>query len=537
MRLRLTIILALIFLTLASVSFAEDDGKRIRVGLEYGNITSSHTNLASDTGFEVRSQVGDTSVAILDLAAYKTLKVAPDGWFVLSGDQASLTSTPATSAALAPHHVQVGATLGSPEAMKAELDRLKAIDPEVYPVYENGWRIYYGAYASTGDMNNAVASVALKFGTAAYPVAPNPKRVQVIAEGKLVFLYDSQTEFFLEPKMKDTTDGIMTLNGRTYRGGAGFKRYPDSDLTVINFIPLESYLYGVLPKEMSGSWPLEALKAQAVAARTYTFVKMGKHDNYGFDLCDTTHCQVYGGRGVESPRTNQAVDETAGLLLKYNNALVQAYYHSNSGGHTENIENIWNNPLPYIVGVKDPYSVGSPNTDWSVSYSYGEIESILRSGGHDVGRLQDVRIDKKSQFDRVLELTFVGSSKSVTLIKEETRKLFGYTKIKSMWFDIGDQAMAMAVNDKGYFSLNAGKSYVLGANGQAVLLNQSSVVVSAGSETNTLGSKQTPNQVTFTGHGYGHGLGMSQWGAKKMAEQGFSFEQILTHYYTGTHIE
>ncbi len=94
--------------------------------------------------------------------------------------------------------------------------------------------------------------------------------------------------FFLRPK---NSGGVVRYSGKGYRGGIGFKRYPDSVLTVINYITMDNYLYGVLPKEMSGDWPLEALKAQAVAARNYAMVNFGKHSNHGFDICNTTDCQ------------------------------------------------------------------------------------------------------------------------------------------------------------------------------------------------------------------------------------------------------
>lgn len=297
---------------------------------------------------------------------------------------------------------------------------------------------------------------------------------------------------------------------------------------------MDNYLYGVLPKEMSGDWPLEALKAQAVAARNYAMVNFGKHSNHGFDICNTTDCQVYGGYDVEKSGSNQAVDETTGKLLKYNGQIVQTYYHSTSGGQTENIENIWSSSLPYIVGTYDPYSVGAPNTDWELSYTHKEIENILSSKGHYIGTLKDVQIDGVSENGRVQKLIFVGSKGTAEFVKEKARALFGYTTLKSMWFELGNKPMVTVVSRGSYNRTDLSTSKYITSDG-VESGSGSSFVVTDGTELSRLSF--STGKVVFNGHGYGHGLGMSQWGAKAMAEQGFTYEEILKHYYKDTNIE
>jgi len=305
-------------------------------------------------------------------------------------------------------------------------------------------------------------------------------------------------------------------------------------LEVVGTFALETYLPGVLQRELFAKWDLDTYKAQAVAARNYAMVNFGKHNDHGFDICDTTDCQVYGGYDIEKPGSNQAVDETTGKLLKYNGQIVQTYYHSTSGGHTESIENIWSGSLPYIVGTYDPYSIGAPNTDWELSYTRSEIESILANNGHDIGTLKDVRIDEVSENGRVQKLVFVGTKGEAVFIKEKARKLFGYTTLKSMWFELGNKPMVTVVSRSAYSREDLSTSDYITSEG-IESGSGSSYVVTDGQSLSTLSFSS--DNIVFKGHGYGHGLGMSQWGAKAMAEQGFTYQDILTHYYRGTSVE
>jgi stage II sporulation protein D len=419
--------------------------------------------------------------------------------------------------------------------MQAALDRLDKKNTGAFPVFDNGWKIYYGNYTSKSSASSDLSKVKSQFGTDTVVTSTDASLVKVMQDDSVEFVYASgEHEFYLSPLESVGSDPVVYYGSKGYRGGIGFKRYPDSVLTVINYINMDDYLYGVLPKEMSGDWPIEALKAQAVAARNYALINFGKHSDHGFDICATTDCQVYGGYDIEKPGSNQAVDETSGKLLKYNGQIVQTYYHSNSGGRTENIENIWSGTLPYIVGVYDPYSENAPNSDWELIYTKNEIESILSANGHNIGSLRDVRIEDVSENGRVQELVFKGSSGSATFIKEKARALFGYTTLKSMWFELGNKPMASVVSRSAFSRADlSSASYMTGDGLESAIT--SSFVVTDGSTTTNLSFSS--DKIVFIGHGYGHGLGMSQWGAKAMAEQGYDFEEILTHYYSNTIVE
>ncbi len=328
-------------------------------------------------------------------------------------------------------------------------------------------------------------------------------------------------------KFASSDNGNIRIESKVYRGFAQFKVDANYKLTVINTIDIEEYLYGVVPKEMPASWNKEALKAQAIAARNYAIKNIDKYKTQGFDLCTTQNSQVYGGYDAEQKTTNQAVDETRGMLAYYQNNIAELFYHSSSGGKTESAENVWSNPVAYLKGVEDSYSLGSPNDNWTYKISKEEIEKILKSKNNDIGNLLNVNVDKKSENDRVLELTFIGTKGSVTYKKESIRGLLGYSNIKSTYFD-------MDINSSYIQKFNSTEKSVdienIFKDLSAVLNNDPQ------KEPDGIDFTNNVNEYVFNGKGWGHGLGLSQYGAKNMADLGYSFEQILKHYFTGIEI-
>jgi len=173
----------------------------------------------------------------------------------------------------------------------------------------------------------------------------------------------------------------ITDIGSNYRGNMEF-RLSGSSLTAVNELPTEEYLYGVVPREMSNSWPLEALKAQAVAARTYTVANFSKRAAEGFNMLDTKYDQAYGGINVEGENASQAVRETAGQVILYNSAPIRAVYHSNSGGHTEDNENVWTGPaFAYLRGKDDIYSTKNGYANWSITTTIDDVRNKLLQSG------------------------------------------------------------------------------------------------------------------------------------------------------------
>jgi stage II sporulation protein D len=212
----------------------------------------------------------------------------------------------------------------------------------------------------------------------------------------------------------------VTVAGKgVYHGALEVRPGGISGLNAINAVDLESYIRGVVPKESPSSWPPEALKAQAVAARSYATASSVRGS--GYDQYDDTRSQVYGGASAETAKTNAAIDATSGQVVMYAGRVAQTFFFSTSGGHTENNENSslgFGQPaLPYLRGVDDPYEVdaGSPYEHWKRKYTVARISSALRSIGLK-GRLRKVVVKQRGASPRIVRAKLVGSGggKSVT---------------------------------------------------------------------------------------------------------------------------
>lgn len=279
-----------------------------------------------------------------------------------------------------------------------------------------------------------------------------------------------------------TDNGIVDLKKTKYRGEIAMY-VNNSTITPIDFIDSEQYLYGVVPSEMPASWPVEALKAQSVAARTYIISSIGKHGVY--DICDSVHCQTYNGINSEYQNSTEAVQATAGKCIYSNGSLIEAFYFSSDGGATLSSEDVWGTPLSYLVGKKDIYEKDCKK--WERVFTYTDLTNIAYKKGYGVGNVTAL-VAGYDDNGIVTSLTFKGSSGSKTVIKEEVRTAFNVS-----------------------------------ADGS---LSSRNFTVTNGS-----------NGVTVTGKGYGHNCGMSQYGAKAMAEAGKNYIDILKFYYTGVEIK
>lgn len=307
---------------------------------------------------------------------------------------------------------------------------------------------------------------------------------------------------------------------RPYRGQFEILTLPEG-LTAVNIVELEPYLYGVVSSEMSPAFPIEALKAQAIAARTYAVKNIGHFAKLGYDMDDTNLCQVYGGYFSEDPRTNSAIDETAGVVMTYKGKLIDAVYSSTCGGFTESSEKAWGNPTPYLVSVPDftdgPWAIDPPKdeTAWATFFkttsglnclqpkylrrtdafrwvklmTRKEVEDGLTAAQR-VGTVQEIIPVRRGDSGRITELKIVGSERTVTLKTESTiHRAFGNLRSSAFTVDIYRDEQGLA------------------------------------------------QVFAFWGAGWGHGIGMCQVGAVGLADKGWSFEKILTYYYHGVSIE
>ncbi len=292
----------------------------------------------------------------------------------------------------------------------------------------------------------------------------------------------------------------LTGSGGTtrYRGDMEFQ-VENGALVAINELHIEDYLRGVVPREMPAGWPEEALKAQAVAARNYALQRVEATRGSSYNVTGDQLSQVYGGYDAESPATSRAVEATRGLVMECGGRLITAFFHSSSGGSTENAEDVWENPVPYIRGREDPYDKNDRYYDWRVEYTADQLAGQLRSydedEDYDFAEVDDLEeLARTASGLRVEKMAVTGTDsggRSVRTVIAPADKVRFALGLRSAMFDL----------DKVYDRDG----------------NLSGVVI--------------------TGSGWGHGLGMSQWGARGMAEQGYNFQDILEYYYTGIRLD
>lgn len=326
----------------------------------------------------------------------------------------------------------------------------------------------------------------------------------------------------------------ITYGSESYRGYFFLDRGVGENITVINIVAMNQYLYGVVGKEMSASFPTEALKAQAVCAKNFALGETDRHSEYGFDVCATTHCQVYSGVGGEAESIIAAVDAIGDTAAWYGGKIVPLYFFATSGGKTENAENVWGMEVPYLVSVDDPYEPADKASRyvWSTTLTGAELGSRLAAKGYDIGTVTSVAIEETSASGRVTKLTLTGTGGSKTLTREACRTVIGTDKLYSQCFTVsGDGSSSGAVATGG--ALGGGQ--VLTADGILPMAGKS--VLSADGISEISSAAAEGGSFTFNGRGYGHGVGMSQWGAYGMAEAGYDYEQILKHYFTGIEIK
>ncbi len=312
-------------------------------------------------------------------------------------------------------------------------------------------------------------------------------------------------------------------------------------LRVVNELSVENYLYGVVPMEMSDLWPIDALKAQAVAARTYVASNVAKYGSWGFDLTDDQYSQAYSGVNAEGNNSRIAVDGTAGQILVYNGQPISALYHSNSGGYTENSENVWLSALPYLRGVPDPYSLGqgSSTDNWTVTesteYLQDRINSLLTSSGKSsIGSLTGISILSTGVSGRLTKIRVDGTLGSTTVTNDLIRYYLG--ELDSNLFQIfrDNNVFSTGQSQSLTESQGLGGKYVVRGNGEVDQLGNTGISIAGSSSIRQYGSQ--PADYTFQGKGWGHGVGMSQWGAYGMAKAGKGYREILAYYYQGTQI-
>ena len=334
-----------------------------------------------------------------------------------------------------------------------------------------------------------------------------------------------------------TSDGLLTVNGRAFRGTFELAPDDEGDMVVVNTVSTHDYLASVVGSEEPSSWEAEALASQAIAARTYLYTHLAKHKSY--DLEGDTRDQEYDGMANEDSRTRAAVERTAGLVVTYGGAPIEALYSANAGGITEDSETVFANALPYLRSVPSPgdavakdSSWGHTSWEWTKEMSATQLRDYLQQRGLSVGTPTAIQLTSVSSTGRVIGATITGSAGSQPIGKDRARYYFG---LPSSLFTV--KVTPTGANER-VDAANAARISALELLGARVV--QTSFEILHDGSGNELGLQITgyvyelPATFVFAGKGFGHGVGMSQWGAQGMALGGSSYQQILAHYYIGT---
>ncbi|MCL2421979.1 MAG: SpoIID/LytB domain-containing protein, partial [Defluviitaleaceae bacterium] len=316
-------------------------------------------------------------------------------------------------------------------------------------------------------------------------------------------------------------------------------------ITAVNILGLEEYLFSVVPSEMPATWHQEALRAQAVAARTYALRILNHGSPHtGFDLCDRVCCQVYRGTEREHENSTQAVLATMGLAAYFNGQLIDAVYFASSGGMTENSENVWQEARPYLRSVSDPHEF-EPVT-WTRTFTLTEITNLLSHNNRFIGNATGMAIGGTHPSGRVESLVIHGTNGQAVLTREEIRTFFSSSaegSLMSRHFTLGGSQVSAAAADvvvsDGVQQINLSAIGLHGINAQGAISTMVTFNATDGLSTVIYGPANpqlmatTGDTIVITGRGFGHGVGMSQRGAEGMARNGYGFREILTHFYTG----
>lgn len=578
------IVLALCVPMVLPARAAGVEERTVQVGLAYGSGALINGNLQNNTGYGAGYRLGyfDKNLKFVELARTDdevtelTVLKTQNTW-VKGG---SYSNEDNGGKAIGCYHIQIPGTYASYE------DAVE--DAELYDGFvawiDGEYQVRVGAYVSKEGAEGAQAVMGQGkiVGTTGYAVT-----VTETGTDRILFQFDGGAAKALGV-MPDVTgaDEVRTwCKGYRYQGGFRYERVDGGDLTVVNIVDMEDYIKGVIPYEMANDWPLEALKVQAVCARSYGYnnIKASRHKSSHFDVCTTDHCQVYHGVGTSkesyqaNKTTDRAVDKTAGEYAWYNGSPIEAFYASSHGGASESAYYIWGTNMknyPYLCGVVDPYeaTIADKNarSSWTVRYTAQELTKRVQSYGYGVGTTVDRMDLTYSELGNVIQVKVRyenGQSNTFTpRSKPSIKNLFG---LDSIHFTVNGQTLqpgeskpdqpagggSFAVNGSGSLDSLEGV-YAISGSGDLTKLGEKQYAITGKGKVQELipdlpeeegssgGSNEGGGTVTvsgksyvFDGGGWGHQIGMSQYGARAMVELGFSYDEIIEFYFPGTYVE
>lgn len=344
--------------------------------------------------------------------------------------------------------------------------------------------------------------------------------------------------------MRAKGGGALTLGNNSYSGLIELS-YIAGKLRVVNVVPLEDYVKGVASAEVYASWPEEALKAQAVVARSYTLYNCGTHSSDGFDICADTHCQSYKGIGAIADSIAAAVDATRGLIVTYNGEVALTTYHSSSGESTESAAGAWGSDpaqYPYLSVVHTGFDdcENYVNGKWSYTVSAEALAEYINEkpayAGILKGPVERIDCEKSDGSDYVNRLTVADALGNEIVVERSANvRSFLNSYCKSACFRISSYSPVYAGESDAYL-LDSQKMYVITAEGEKTLASPTSAIEALTASGLKPVQSAGERMFTISGEGYGHGVGLSQYGAMTLAENGKNFREIIALYYPGTDI-
>lgn len=519
---------------------ASGTGEQIRIGLYFEDTALAAANLENSTGAGYYMGYSEEEGEFFSLAYTDETQITMLKTQNLYFKDGVYSDTENGGSVIGCYHIQLSAEHESFDETK----QLAAQYDGGFPAWIDGsYTVRVGAYPTKEDALEAQAALELEdtciVGTSSYGI-----NVVATKTARILFQFDGGEALPLtvRPGLDESVKAVTWFKGYRYYGDFRYERIAGGNLTVVSLVDMDDYINCVISQEMSESWPVEALKAQAVCARTYAEVQHGRHGSSHFDLCSSTHCQAYIGMSRTGPNTEAAAAETADIRAWYDGKLAETYYFSSSGGATEDPRNVWGSKteIPYLKGVIDPYETafadtiqtfyGSRKYRWSITYTREELAQLLREKGYQCADIVDFRVSEFSPTGNVVTLTFLDSE----------GKSYSFSKEKNIRTWLGAPSMHYTVTGGGQYYMNdAGDAlssvngvYAIGADGttaQVGLTEMPYIITSGGTE------QLAPTGDTFTlsGAGWGHNVGMSQCGAYAMANLGKTYDEILKFYFTG----
>lgn len=441
----------------------------------------------------------------------------------------------------------------------------------------NAYQVRVGAYPSVGAAEGAGIGGTV-VGTSSYGMS-----VVKTGTNQILFQYDCgpSGKLAIQPDVTGAGETRTWFADYKYRGGFQYFRKTGGNLSVVNVVTLEDYVNGVICYEMGREWPLEALKAQALCARTYVLKNLNKHNSDGFDICTTASCQVYHGMGSlrsdfgPSETSMRAVSETRGQVIKYNGRLAETFYSSSFGGASEDAKNVWGtdtvNEYPYLRGVEDPYEADlndrNSMSPWTVSYTSAQLTQQLQKYGLGMGtsvKSLDLTYSKLGNVIQAVVRWSNGQSSTISASNIRSR-----LNVRSIRFTVngagtGDGTPvtqsatggggSMSINGSGAAGSLEGKYAISGSGslsqigGDPYIISGTGSVSALDGESGGDGGNTAPVQpgsgtvsvsgstYIFNGGGWGHQVGLSQYGANAMARRGFTGSEIVAFYFPGVQI-